>query len=142
MFSQHFHVIMQGNTVYILEIWIINPHIKKEFRGRSLCVYLSVCPDVKIPYLTNSVFHDYLHDVSRLNDPSGPSQTGLPVTIIDSRFKKSTKTFLGRKKKTFGIGSRTNSQCIISNSLLTVLKINLKRLNFVFDNECPILAEI
>jgi hypothetical protein len=36
----------------------------------------------KIPYLTNSVFHADFHDVLRLNAPTEPSKTVVPVTAV------------------------------------------------------------
>ena len=45
----------------------------------------------------NTIFDDFRfsrqlprpHDVSCLNAPTAPSQTRLPVTVVDSRFEKS-----------------------------------------------------
>ena len=57
--------------------------------------------------MTNWVFHADFHDVSRLNAPTEPSQTAVPVTAVGSQFEKCNQIYLWRKKNTFVMGSRT-----------------------------------
>ena len=50
--------------------------------------------------MTNTVFHENFHGVSRLDDSKATSQAGLPVTIVGKRFEKSNQTREKERGKT------------------------------------------
>jgi hypothetical protein len=60
-----------------------------------------------------------------LNAPTEPSQTAVPVTAVGSQFEKCNQIFLGRKKNTFVMGSRTKKETRIGVGQIWNLERNI-----------------